>query len=125
MFQIYESRMFRAAPGGYIFQAPPLTKFHRPATYVVDEARKTQILAVLRAPTWLSVGRVMFLALLLGAAVGIVTALYHSPLWVSAMLAFEAWIIATIFGIGFAMHLKLRKLEPILASLPRSDEQLF
>jgi hypothetical protein len=66
----------------------------------------------------------MLLALLLGLTVGIVTG-YRWPFWVSAMLAFDGWVIAMIFGFGLAMRLKMRQLEPILATLPRSNEQLF
>jgi hypothetical protein len=99
--------------------------FHRPVAHIVDETQKTEILTVLRAPAPLSGRMVALVTLLVGMTVGIVTGFHGAPLWASVAFALESWFVASMIGVGLAMHLKLRELAPILAALPRSNEQLF
>jgi hypothetical protein len=48
MFGYLERQMFKAVPGGYIFQPPPPTRFHGTQAYVVNEAQKEEIEVISR-----------------------------------------------------------------------------
>jgi hypothetical protein len=43
MLGIFERQMFKAVPGGYIFQPPPPTRFHHTQAYLVNEAQKQEV----------------------------------------------------------------------------------
>jgi hypothetical protein len=126
MIDVLEAKMFKAVPGGYVFQPPPPTIFHDNAAYVVNESQKLQIMAMAtdQALTWRR--GVTFIALALGVAAGIARGVIgQAPLMPSVGLGFCLWAIAQIGGTALGFHIKLRQLGPFLAELPRSEERLF
>jgi hypothetical protein len=123
MTSIIESRMFKSVPGGYIFQVPPPTVFHSTAAYVVNEAQKAQILDIMRARVWAitATWAGIVAALLVGLVIGHFGASGIDIVIVPAGAFFVLYIAITCLG----FHLTQRRLEPVLASLPRSNERLF
>jgi hypothetical protein len=123
MTTIFESRMFKSVSGGYIFQLEPPTIFHSTAAYVVNEAQKAQILAIVGSrvwaimPAWASIAA----ALLAGLVVGYFGGSVIDYVFVGAGAFFVMLIAVTCLG----FYLKQRRLEPVLAGLPRSNERLF
>jgi hypothetical protein len=126
MLYLVETKMFKAVPGGYIFQPPPPTTFHDTGAYLVNESQKTEILAITRAGGAISGRIVTFAAVALAVAAGVcLDKLAGAPAFISIFLAVCIWIIAQIGSTSFVMYLKWRQLQPVLAGLPRSDERLF
>jgi hypothetical protein len=126
MTSVLEARMFRQVEGGYIFQSPPATIFHRTHAYRVNEAQKADILAAIQSGTGSRMRLVTWSALALGVASGVAIDLTtDAPLWASFVLGFVAFFLAQVLGTSLTFHVTSRRLRPILTGLPRSDEQLF
>ena len=123
MITVFESRMFKSVSGGYIFQLEPPTIFHSTAAYVVNEAQKAQILAIVKPrfwaimPLWASIAA----ALLAGLVVGHFGGSVIDYVFIGAGAFFVMLIPVTYLR----FHLMRRRLEPVLAGLPRSNERLF
>jgi len=118
--------MFKAVPGGYLFQPPPPTAFHETA-YLVNESQKADILAIYSTPRWRCAGWfVMATAVPLAIATGLL--LYRvgdAPGLVNALAAVVVWLMWQVLGFSLLWYLKLREVRPVLANLPQSDERLF
>ena len=125
MTDIFEARMFKPSPGGYIFQAQPPTQFHRTQAYLVNESRKAEILAILRAGRWLGMRIVAVAALALAVAAGVLVDAGEGPLLVGIFLGVCVFLFAAIVGYMLVLHFQQRQLQPLLAGLQRSDERLF
>jgi hypothetical protein len=125
MTDILEARMFKPAPGGYIFQAQPPTQFHRTQAYLVNESRKAEILAILRAGRWLGMRIVAVAALALAVAAGVLVDALGAPLLAGIFLGVCVFLFAAIAGYMLVLHFQQRQLQPLLAGLQRSDERLF
>ena len=126
MLHLLESRMFKAVPGGYIFQPPPPTNFITTEAYLVDESKKAEILAITRAGDAAAGRAVTFGSLALAAAAGVAMRFVEiAPVAAVIIVAFCLFLVAQILGTCFVLYWKLRRLEPVLAGLPRSDERLF
>ena len=131
MSRIIESKMFKPAPGGYIFQAVPPSIFNPTDAYLVNESHKAQILSITRAldAKWGHI--VMRGAFALAVAAGVVfdRLIFDTPLgarvFLDVIIALMAWLVAQTIGTAFLMNLIVRRLEPVLAGLPGSDERLF
>ena len=123
MTTIFESRMFKPVSGGYIFQVPPPTILHSTAAYVVDEAQRAQILAIVRPRFW------AYIATWAGVAAALLAGLVIGRFGASGMDYFFV-CVGTFFVLHIAVtclgfHLNQRRLEPVLTGLPRSNERLF
>ena len=117
--------MFKRAPDGYIFQPPPPTIFARTSAYHVNEVQKAEILTIMRAHGGRlrrSVFGALVLAITAGALIGVVGVV---PVFVSIPIALCVCFIALMAGTALVHHMELRRLEPILVDLRRSDERLF
>jgi len=125
MFGYLERQMFKAIPGGYIFQPPPPTRFHRTQAYVVNEAQKEEIEVINRRGRIFWLRTVTLTAIALALATRVLIDTHGRPLWLAAYIGACVWLIAQILGIVLVLDLKLRQLEPVLAGLPHSDEWLF
>jgi len=125
MTTLFESRMFKSVPSGYIFQARPPTIFHSAPAYVVNEGQKAQILAIVRAGSRLWT----IIALLACIAVAVPVLLVMGQFGVPGIVRFGAGIFivsAVIIAVNsLHFYLRQRRLEPVLAGLPRSNERLF
>jgi HAMP domain-containing protein len=125
MLNYLERRMFKEAPGGYIFQPPPPTRFTTTEAYLVDEAKRAEILTITRAGG-VTAGRVVtFGSLALAIVAGVATSIGDAPMAVTIVIAFCLFLVAQIAGTCLVLYWKLRRVQPVLAGLPRSDERLF
>jgi hypothetical protein len=125
MLNYLERRMFKEAPGGYIFQPPPPTSFTTTEAYLVDEAKKAEILTITRAGV-VTAGRVVtFGSLALAIAAGVAMGTGDAPVAATIAIAFSIFLVMQIAGTCSVLYWKLRCLQPVLAGLPRSDERLF
>jgi hypothetical protein len=125
MADLLEARMFKPAPDGYIFQAPPPTQFHRTQAYLVNESQKAEILAFFRARRTLWVRILIVAALALAVAAVVLFDVGGGPLLLGIFLGFCVFPLAMIGGYVLLLHFEQRQLQPLLAGLPRSDERLF
>jgi hypothetical protein len=125
MFGYLERQMFKPAPGGYIFQPPPPTRFHQTHSYVINEAQKQEIEAVVGRGRGFWMRTAISTALALAVVTGVLAERYGAPFWLAIFLGFCVLVVAQILGIAFVLDLKLRQLKPLLAGLPRTDERLF
>lgn len=118
-----ERRMFKTVAGGYVFQLPPATFFRDTDAYLVNEFQKAEILAIYRAVSakWRPV--VVRAALVLAVVAGAL--LQNVEFEHRILLAVSIFIIAQIIGLNIVSCLRVRRLRPVLESLPRSDERLF
>jgi hypothetical protein len=117
--------MLKRVEGGYIFQPPP-SIFHRTQAYRVNEAQKAEFLALVevekrRWMTWLT-----RIALAVAVATGIA---FHQAagesLGQSSLVGFSVLFIAQMIATSVAYYAVVRRLQPLLTGLPRSDEQLY
>lgn len=119
------SIMFKPAPGGYVFQPPPPTIFHRTNSYLVDENKRAEIIAALRSGEPRNTIIVLAAALVLAAMTGVLVDRFDPPVWAILSLAFCAFLLAFLSGSALEIHLRGRQLRPLLVGLPRSGEVLF
>jgi len=123
MTTIIDSRMFKSVSGGYIFQVPPPTIFHSTAAYVVNEAQKAQILAIVGSRVWAISATWAGIAAALLA--GLAIARFGASGIASVVVGAGAFLVLHIAVTCLGFQLKQRRLEPVLAGLPRSNERLF
>lgn len=126
MSGVVESRMFKSVPGGYIFQLPHV---HQTQAYLVNESQKTKIAAIAGSELGTR-SLIVFLVVLLAAmslafGAGALTVGGGNPVVASVLFSFSSWFIVQFGGIALVLRLKQRRLEPLLAGLPRSNERLF
>jgi hypothetical protein len=119
-----EAIMFKKVPEGYLFRAPSPWVFGRARFYLVDEAQKAQLLAIITARSQL----VFWFALV--ALIGVSTAAiaygfgHDNPTArdVVIMLALiPVWIYAALL---VSVRPMARRLQPLLAGLPQSDQRI-
>ena len=125
MFGYLERQMFKPTAGGYVFQPPPPTRFHRTQSYVVNEAQKEEILVIARRGRTYWLRAATLAAMGLALATGMLVDTLGGALWLAIFIGVCLWVVAQILGIALTLHLKLRQLKPFLAELPRSKERLF
>jgi len=125
MSTILERRMFKAVPGGYVFQPPPPTAFHDTCSYLVNESQKADILAIYSTGSATRARFVMATAAALAVAIGMLLYSRDAPGLLIALMVVVVWLISMMLGFSLVWHLKLRELRPVLADLPQSDERLF
>jgi hypothetical protein len=120
---------FKPVEDGYIFQFPPATIFHQTQAYRVNEAQKADILDAvgLWRGRWIrrTTGIALALALISGLALESVAGTPDVPVWAPMVGGFAIFLILQIIGIMVAHYATAHRLRPVLAGLPRSDEQLF
>jgi hypothetical protein len=119
-----EAALFKPVPGGHVCWAPSAWLFGNAEHYLVTDAQKSKILPImLTTPRWV-LGLGLLWLLMCGAASAVVA-------WTLAGIAFDAAIaMVKVLTVGLAvlipfiaLRLTLRRLKPILAGLPRTDEQ--
>jgi hypothetical protein len=117
---------FKQVPGGYVFRAPNRKVFGRSDHYLVDEAQRDKIVAIMtpRRPGLLLAAWVggYFLAV----AVGVVWLAVFAPGFpVTVLLVLiAAMLLAAILGLHLAAKRNLRRLQPILAGAPPTDQRI-
>ena len=117
---------FKQVPGGYVFRAPNPKVFGRSDHYLVDEAQRDQIVAIMtpRRPGLLLAAWVggYFLAV----AAGVVWLSVFAPGFpVTVLLVLiAAMLLAAILGLHLAASRNLRRLQPILAGARPTDQRI-
>ena len=117
---------FKQVPGGYVFRAPNPKVFGRSDHYLVDEAQRDQIVAIMtpRRPGLLLAAWVggYFLAV----AAGVVWLTVFAPGFpITVLLVLIAgMLLAAILGLHLAARRNLRRLQPILAGARSTDQRI-
>jgi hypothetical protein len=112
MFGYFERQMLKSVEGGYIFQPPPPTRFRRTEAVIVNEAKKEEILRVIRRGQkfWLH------LAALAAAALAVASVtfmeLHGAPFPVAIVLGFSVWLIAQMVGMVLVLDLNCANSSP-------------
>ena len=117
---------FKQVPGGYVFRAPNPKVFGRSDHYLVDEAQRDKIVAIMTPPrprlllaAWIGG---YFLAVA-AAIVALSTFARHLPVTVLVVLI-AAMLSAAILGLHLAASRNLRRLQPILAGARPTDQRI-
>jgi hypothetical protein len=116
---------FKPAPGGYEFRRPNPWLFGHWRTYLVNEAQKEVLAAHMRQRQRLILGLLAIYLLMAFAATVALQALGGPPdLSPAAFLAVVVVAMLGMLALALAPHIYLmRKIEPLLAELQRTDEQ--
>jgi hypothetical protein len=120
---------FKPVPGGYVYCAPNTWLFGSRAYFLVTEAQKAAILAIVSSTvgpvlwitgvTWIALSALLGTALSLWAYIGG----YYGPglVGISAMISMMLSIYPAFV---LSRQLLLRRLRPILATLPPTSERI-
>ena len=134
------SAMFRPVPGGYVFRSPNQSVFGDilynwyylmgdAPHYLVNEAQKAEIVAIItpRRPILRVIVITIALLLWVVAAMWIVLAFGYGQanLALSDVIVFTGLILVpVVLALQIALWRKLRRLQPVLVGLPRTDERI-
>jgi hypothetical protein len=123
-----ESVLFKQVPGGYVFQQPSPWVFGRSSRYLVNDAQKAALLAIItpRRPIGRIVAITVGLTLWAVAAPTIVWAVSsHDEPTASDAFAMLALILVPMFvALVVALQRNLRRMRPVLAGAPRTNERI-
>jgi hypothetical protein len=119
-----EATMFRKVADGYLFRAPNPWVFGRARFYLVSEAQKAQLLAIVTARS-----QAVFWVALVGLILATTAALAYFPghedptIWDIIVLAASVpvWLYAALL---IAIRPTARRLQPLLDRLPTTDRQI-
>jgi hypothetical protein len=116
---------FKPVPGGYEFRRPNPWLFGLWRTYLVNEAQKEVLAAYVRQRQRLILGLLAIYLLIAFAATVAIQALGGPPdLSTAEFLTIVAVAMLGMLVLALVPHIYLmRKIEPLLAELPRTDEQ--
>ena len=119
-----EALMFKKVPDGYVFRAPNPWVFGRARFYLVNEAQKAQLLAIVTARSQ-AVFWVALVALIGASTAALAYGTGHDNPTVRdavVMLALlPVWIYAAVL---VSIGPTARRLQPLLADLPTTDQRI-
>jgi hypothetical protein len=119
--------LFKQVPGGYVFQQPNPWVFGRSSRYLVSEAQKAALLAII-TPRRPILKAVVILAgiLLWVAAVAIAMAFFgHDEPTASDIVAMMVLIAVPMFAaLVVALQHNLRRMRSVIADAPRTEERI-
>jgi hypothetical protein len=135
---LVESTYFKRVPGGLVFQMPRPWMFGPPRRYFVSEVQKAEILAVLvpDRPTWkrVAVPIAVILALLIylcgmtAILVAFGPADHDVPTTSEGLMIMAVTAVPMIIALLLARYWRarahLRRLQPLLADLPLTEERI-
>ncbi|HEV3372048.1 MAG TPA: hypothetical protein VG145_05830 [Xanthobacteraceae bacterium] len=125
MFDRAVEASFKPVPGGYEFRRPNPWLFGLWRTYLVNEAQKEVLAAFVRRRQRLILG-LLAIYLMLGAAATVSFQALGGPPDLSPAQFATVVVVAMVGMLMLALvpHVYLmRKIEPLLAELPRTDDQ--
>jgi hypothetical protein len=123
-----EAALFKPVGGGWVFQAPNPWVFGRTSRYLVNDAQKAELLAIVtpRSPT-LRIAAITAGILLWAIAASIIVwaVSSHDEPTASDALAIFALIVVPIFlALVFALQRNLRRMQGVLAGAQRTEERI-
>jgi len=123
-----ESVLFKQVAGGYVFQAPNPWVFGPTSRYLVNDAQKAALLAIItpRRPVLRIALITAVIVIWAGAAGAIVWALSrHDPPTVADVLAIFALVLLPIYlAWVFALRRNASRMRPVLAEAPRTQDRI-
>jgi hypothetical protein len=129
MTNIGNFAVFKPVPGGYVYRKPTIWLFGVSEHVQVNEAQKAAIVAVITAasPAVLGATALAWVAcsLLIGAALWWLAGQGgDGAAGFAAAVAVAATVLAIYPAFVLSRQLLLRRLRPVIAGLPRSDEPI-
>ena len=123
-----EAILFKPAAGGFIYRAPNPWVFGAADHFLVNEAQKHDILEIVvaRRPI-LRLAAITVALLLWGIGIGTLCWAFsghEDPTAADVVVMIVMTIAAMFLALHGAIRRKLRRLQPILAGLPRSNERI-
>jgi tetratricopeptide (TPR) repeat protein len=116
------SILLRQVPGGYVFRAPNPKVFGDSDHYLVNEAQRDEIVAIMTPRRPLLMLTLWSGGFVLAAIASLVLAPGY-PATVS-LVVIAAMVLAAILGLHLSAARKLRRLQPILAGAARTDQRI-
>ena len=124
-----ESTLFKQAADGSVFRAPNPWVFGEARHYLVNEAKKAEILAIVTPRRPMLRAAVIIIALLLWV-VAVATLVWafgsgqDDPTASDIAVMTILIVVPMVLALLIALRLKLRRLQPVLAGLPRTHERI-
>jgi hypothetical protein len=123
-----EAILFKPAPNGFIYRAPNPWVFGRADHYLVNEADKNDILGIIVARRPILRAVVLVAALVLwGVGIGTLGWAFsghEDPTATDVVAMIILTVLAMFVALHVALRRRLRRLQPILDRLPRSNERI-
>jgi hypothetical protein len=124
-----ESRRFKPVPGGFVFQAPNPWVFGVARHYLVNAAQKSDILARMTPRRPILIGALVTMTVILWAVAmsALVWAFgsgHDDPTATDILVMAALIVVPMILAVPLAIGLQLRRLQPVLAGLPLTDERI-
>ena len=122
--------IFKAVPGGYVYRAPQAWIVGRGDHYFVTEAQKSQIIALSKSPQFIVMFSWMMGLLFVGLAAAFTLIWYRHSYQFPDLTSVDQAIIlvTTIVALASAVVMttrpQIKRLQPLLAKLPKSDLRL-
>jgi hypothetical protein len=123
-----QSVLFKQVPGGYVFQQPNPWVFGRSSRYLVNEAQKAALLAIVTPRRPILKGAVILAGVLLWAVAAstLVWAFSsHDEPTTRDVIAMLVLIVGPMLAaLIVALQCNLRRMRSVLAGAPRTDERI-
>ena len=122
--------MFKPVPGGFVYRAPNAWLIGRGKFYFVTEAQKAEIVARSSPPKVAWVSALMMMMILLGLGAALTFSWYRhgyrfdvfTPGDIATVVV--ATLLAMLLAIRIAVQPLMNRLQPLLATLPKSDVRI-
>jgi hypothetical protein len=123
-----EAALFKQVGGGWVFQAPNPWVFGRTSRYLVNEAQKAELLAIVtpRRPILRIAAITAGILVWAVAASTIVWAVssYDEPTVTDALAIFALVVVPIFLALVFALRRNLSRMQRVLAGAPRTEERI-
>jgi hypothetical protein len=123
-----QSVLFKQVPGGYVFQQPNPWVFGRSSRYLVNEAQKAALLAIVTPRRPVLKGVVILTGVLLWAVAAptLVWAFssHDEPTTRDVVATLVLIVVPMLAALIVALQRNLRRMRSVLAGAPRTDERI-
>jgi hypothetical protein len=123
-----EAAFFKQVGGGWVFQAPNPWVFGRTSRYLVNDAQKAELLALVtpRSPT-LRIAAITAGILLWAISASIIVwavSSHDEPTARDALAIFALIVVPIFLALVFALQRNLRRMQRVLAGAQRTEERI-
>jgi hypothetical protein len=122
-----QSVLFKQVPGGYVFQQPNPWVFGRSSRYLVSEAQKAALLAIIM-PRRPILKAVVILAGILLWVVAVAAAMaffgHEEPTASDVVVMIVLTVVPMFAALVVALQRNLRRMRSIIADAPRTEERI-